>query len=71
MVPLTGFKKIKTAVFISGTGSNLKSLIKFSKLKNSPISIELIISNNDKLKGLKFAKLFDIKKKFLILKKIS
>ena len=63
MVPLTGFKKIKTAVFISGTGSNLKSLIKFSKLKNSPISIELIISNNDKSKGLRFAKLFDIKKK--------
>ena len=69
MVPLTGFKKIKTAVFISGTGSNLKSLIKFSKLKNSPISIELIISNNDKSKGLRFAKLFDIKKKIFDFKK--
>ena len=33
MVKLTGYKKIKTAVFISGTGSNLKSLIKFSKKK--------------------------------------
>ena len=31
MVKLTGLKKIKTAVFISGTGSNLKNLIKFSK----------------------------------------
>ena len=30
----TGTKNINTAVFISGTGSNLKSLIKFSKLKN-------------------------------------
>ena len=42
----TGHKKIKTAVFISGTGSNLKNLIKFSKLKISPISINLVISNN-------------------------
>ena len=44
MVLSTGFKKTKTAVFISGKGSNLKSLIKFSK-KKSPISINLIISN--------------------------
>ena len=43
MVLLTGSRKIKCAVFISGTGSNLKSLIQFSKKKNSPISIELII----------------------------
>ena len=59
----TGFKKIKTAVFISGAGSNLKSLIKFSRLKKSPISINLIISNNPKSKGLGFAKIFKIKKK--------
>jgi len=63
MVLLTGSKKIKTAVFISGTGSNLESLIKFSKLKNSPISIDLIISNDGKAKGLIFAKRFKIKKK--------
>ena len=59
----TGFKKIKTAVFISGAGSNLKSLIKFSRLKKSPISINLIISNNPKSKGLSFAQIFKIKKK--------
>ena len=46
MVLSTGTNKIKTAVFISGTGSNLKSLIKFSKLKKSPISIKFIITNN-------------------------
>ena len=63
MEKLTGFNKIKTAVFISGTGSNLKSLIKFSKLKKSPISIDLIISNNLKAKGLNFGKVFNIKKK--------
>ena len=58
-----GLKKVKTAVFISGTGSNLKSLINFSLSKKSPIEINLIISNNIKAKGLKFAKIFKIKKK--------
>ena len=42
MVQLTGTKKIRCAVFISGTGSNLKSLIQFTKKKKSPISIELV-----------------------------
>tara|TARA_Y100000389_G_scaffold177832_1_gene190461 strand:- start:514 stop:1095 length:582 start_codon:yes stop_codon:yes gene_type:complete len=69
MVLLVGSKKVKTAVFISGTGSNLKSLIKFSKLKNSPISIELIVSSNNKAKGLIFAKSFKIKKKIFNFKK--
>jgi phosphoribosylglycinamide formyltransferase-1 len=64
-----GSNKIKTAVFISGTGSNLKSLIKFSKLKKSPIKIELIISNNSKSKGLLFAESFRIKKKIFNFKK--
>ena len=63
MAQLTGPKKINCAVFISGNGSNLKSLIQFSKKKNSPISIELIISDNSKAKGLKFAKIFKISKK--------
>ena len=65
MVLSTGYNRVKTAVFISGTGSNLKSLIKFSKSKKSPISINLIISNNSKAKGLKYAKIFKIKKKIL------
>jgi len=63
MALLTGSNKIKTAVFISGTGSNLKSLIRFSKLKKSPIIIEMIISNNSKSKGLQYAKIYKIKKK--------
>ena len=63
MVKLIGPKKIKTAVFISGTGSNLENLIKFSLKKRSPIEIILIISNNTKAKGLKFSKLYKIKKK--------
>ncbi len=69
MAILTGSKKINTAVFISGTGSNLKSLINFSKLKNSPISIKLIISDNDKAKGLIFAKRSKIKKRIFNFKR--
>ena len=61
MVKLTGLKKIKTAVFISGAGSNLKNLIKFSKIKNSPISLDLIFSNTSKAKGLRFSRQFKIK----------
>ena len=63
MALLTGYNKIKTAVFISGAGSNLKSLIKFSKLQKSPIIIKMIISNNHKSKGLQYSKIFKIKKK--------
>ena len=63
MVKLIGPKKIRTAVFISGTGSNLKNLIKFSLKKVSPIEINLIVSNNIKAKGLRFAELYKIKKK--------
>ena len=69
MVKLTGYKKVKVAVFISGNGSNLKSLIKFSKKKKSPISINLIISNNPKAKGLKLGKINKIKRKVYNFKK--
>ena len=54
-------KKINTAVFISGRGSNLKSLIKHSMKKNSPVIIRLVISNNLKAKGLIYAKKSKIK----------
>ena len=54
--------KINTAVFISGKGSNLKNLIKFSFKKKSPIKITLIYSNKQNAKGLTFAKQYKIKK---------
>ena len=63
MVKSIGNKKIKTAVFISGKGTNLKNLIKFSKLKKSPIEICLVFSNNRLAKGLNYAKKNLIKKK--------
>ena len=56
MAILTGINKVKTAVFISGNGSNLKSLIKFSRSNKSPISIKLIISSNSKAKVLVMVK---------------
>jgi formyltetrahydrofolate-dependent phosphoribosylglycinamide formyltransferase len=56
--------KIKSCIFISGNGSNLKSLIKSSRDYNFPIKIELVISNNIKAKGLQFAKKYCIPFKF-------
>ena len=54
MEKLIGKKNI--AVFISGRGSNLKSLIKYSRLKKSLIKINLVVSNNIDAKGLKYAR---------------
>ncbi len=65
MAKLIGVKKINTAVLISGTGSNLRSLLVFFTNKNSNISIKLILSNNPKAEGLKYAKIFKIKKKII------
>ena len=65
MVLSTGNTKTRTAVFISGTGSNLKSLIKFSRTTKSPISIDFVVSDKSKAKGLNYAKLYNIKKKIL------
>ena len=69
MAKLIGFKTINTAVFISGKGSNLKSIIRFSKIKKISISVKLIVTNNPNSKGLIYGKVFGIKKKFLIIKK--
>ena len=63
MTKLIGSKKINTAVFISGTGTNFKNLIKFSFSKKSPIIIKYVISNNSKATGLNYAKKYKIKKK--------
>ena len=68
MVLSTGYNRVRAAVFISGKGSNLKSLIKFSRTAKSPISIEFVISNNSKAKGLNYAKIYKIKKKVLSFK---
>ena len=69
MVKSTGIKK-RTAIFISGNGSNMKNLIKFSKMKNAPIKVDLIISSNKKSNAIRYLrknkiyfKIFDFKQK--------
>ena len=53
--------KKNVAVLISGRGSNLKSLIKYSNKKKSLIKIVLVISNNPSAKGIKIAARSNIK----------
>ena len=54
------FKK-KVAVFISGRGSNLKNLYKFSTTLESKFVISLVISNKKEAKGILFSKTKKIK----------
>ena len=56
MVKSIGIKKLKTAIFISGNGSNMKNLIRFSKIKNSPIVVDFVLSNNKKANGITHVK---------------
>ena len=52
--------KKKTCIFISGTGTNLKALIKHSREYNFPINISCIVSSTIKAKGLNYARLYKI-----------
>jgi len=71
MPKLIGIKKFNIAVFISGTGSNLKNLIKHSLRKKSKFKIKLVISNKSKIKGLEHAKKFKIRRVVINYKNIS
>jgi phosphoribosylglycinamide formyltransferase-1 len=48
-------KKLKTAIIISGRGSNMKALIDACKDRNFPAEIALVISNNKQAQGLIYA----------------
>tara|TARA_B110001452_G_C15121054_1_gene390707 strand:+ start:66 stop:629 length:564 start_codon:yes stop_codon:yes gene_type:complete len=48
--------KKKACIFISGYGSNLNSLINYSRNHSFPINVSLVISNNINANGLKYAK---------------
>ena len=61
--------KKNACVFLSGAGTNLKELLKSSKNANFPININLIISSNDRAKGLNLAKIHKIHSKTINLKK--
>ena len=56
MVKLAGKKKVYCAVLISGRGTNLRSIFKFSKKKYSRLKIKLVVSDRSTAKGLIFAK---------------
>tara|TARA_Y100000591_G_scaffold211374_1_gene183314 strand:+ start:1007 stop:1585 length:579 start_codon:yes stop_codon:yes gene_type:complete len=71
MKKLIGKNIHKTVIFISGKGTNLLSLIKFSYTKNSPIKIEAVISDKSKAKGLNLAKKYNIEKFVINFKKRS
>jgi len=62
--------KKKACVFISGSGTNLKALIKSSREYNFPININYIISNDKRAKGIKYARLYKIPYQILNLNKI-
>ena len=49
-------KKINTAIFISGRGSNMKALIEACRDEKFPAKIVLVIANKDDASGLIFAK---------------
>ena len=61
--------KKRAAVFISGAGSNLNSIINFSRDYNFPVKINLVISNNKNAFGINFAKKFSIPYKIISHKK--
>ena len=52
--------KIRTCVFISGQGKNLKNLISQSWNNSFPLKISLVITNNKKANGIIYAKIYKI-----------
>jgi phosphoribosylglycinamide formyltransferase 1 len=49
-------RRVRTAVLISGRGSNLRSLVAASKAEDYPAEIVLVLSNNPDAAGLDFAR---------------
>ena len=52
--------KKKACIFISGSGTNLRAIIKNSRDYNFPINVSLVISNKKDARGIYFAKKFSI-----------
>lgn len=53
--------KTKTAILISGKGSNMEALIKAAKQPDYPAEISLVISNRPKAKGIETARALGVK----------
>ena len=60
-----GKLKYNIAVFISGRGSNLKSIIKYSKQEKACYNVRIVISNKKKAGGLLIAKKYNIENYFI------
>ena len=60
--------KKKACIFISGSGTNLRSIIKSTRDYNFPINIELVISNKKNTKGIEYAKKYSIPYKVITAK---
>lgn len=60
----SNLRVVKTAIFISGRGSNMKSLIKYSQKKNSKIEIAKVFSNNKTAQGIEIAKKLNVPEVF-------
>jgi phosphoribosylglycinamide formyltransferase, formyltetrahydrofolate-dependent len=52
--------KKRACIFISGTGSNLRSIINNSRDPNFPIKINLVLTNNKNATGINYAKKYSI-----------
>ena len=57
--------KKNACVFISGSGTNLRSIIKNTRDYNFPINIKLVISNKKNAKGIDYAKKYSIPYKII------
>ncbi len=64
-------KKIKTAVFISGRGSNMVSLIKSAGDQNFSALITVVISDNELAPGIGLAKIYNVPVKIFDKKKFD
>ena len=65
MKKLNGNLKKNIAVFISGRGSNLKSIVRYSSKKKIIYKVKVIISNKRNAQGLLFAKKQKIKNYYI------
>lgn len=50
------FKKVKTAILISGRGSNMQALVKACEAADFPAQVVLVLSNKKDAAGLEFAR---------------
>ena len=57
--------KYNIAIFISGRGSNLQSIINYSLKNKTKYNVKIVISNKQKAKGLSIAKKNGIKNYFM------